>query len=332
VSDQNEDHSEGRVKETFSKVLSHLHLTRLSAGIATATFVIVVLVFLWLTNLPKDLSGASVDWPLLALAPVAAVGQYLGFAIALRAACDPKPPLGQTLSLEIAESVTTVVTPEGVGSVALSLRYLTRRGMKSPEALAASGLNSFVTTAVATLFVPLGAIFASSSLNISALKSDVPSSQWVLIVGIIVVAGAATAIIKVPRLRRSASGWITTIRGYLSTLIRQPQRALAMAFGEVVTASAQVLCLSLILAALGAPISVAAILVICQLAGAASNVVPIPGGLGAPEAILVAGLVSVGVHHDSAILATLTYRMLTYWVPPVPGMIVIWRFHRAGRI
>ncbi len=46
---------------------------------------------------------------------------------------------------------------------------------------------------------------------------------------------------------------------------------------------------------------------------------PTPGGLGAIEAALVAGLTGVGLPAGPAVSAVLTYRLATYWLPVIPG-------------
>jgi len=319
-------------RESLVAMLHRLRLTPLSFAIATGTLIVLVVGLVLSTNLIGSLRSDHVRWWLFALAAASAVLQYLGYAIALRAAAEPHPPFASTFELEVAEAVTTVVTPESIGSMALSMRFLTRRGLSTPDAAAAAGLNSFVTTFVAAFFVPLGAIFATSSLNIAALKKDVPSSQWVIILVIILMSAGVTLLVKLPKLRHDAAGWAKTMGGYFRSVLTQPTRSLVMAAGELVSATGQVLCMALVLWAIGAPVHVAAILVIVQIAGAASNVVPVPGGLGAPEAILVAGLSSVGVDHDSAIIAALSYRMFVYWGPPIPGMFAIWHLRRSDAI
>ncbi len=51
---------------------------------------------------------------------------------------------------------------------------------------------------------------------------------------------------------------------------------------------------------------------------------PTPGGLGAIEAALVAGLTGIGVPPGPAVSAVLTYRLATYWLPVIPGWAA-WR-------
>ena len=50
---------------------------------------------------------------------------------------------------------------------------------------------------------------------------------------------------------------------------------------------------------------------------------PTPGGLGAIEAALVAGLTGVGLGSGAAVSAVLTYRLATYWLPVAPGWIAL---------
>jgi glycosyltransferase 2 family protein len=52
---------------------------------------------------------------------------------------------------------------------------------------------------------------------------------------------------------------------------------------------------------------------------------PSPGGLGAIEAALVAGLGGVGMRAGPAVSAVLLYRLATYWLPVLPG----WRSWRV---
>jgi len=50
---------------------------------------------------------------------------------------------------------------------------------------------------------------------------------------------------------------------------------------------------------------------------------PTPGGLGAIEAALVAGLTGIGVPPGPAVSAVLAYRLATYWLPVLPGWLCL---------
>ena len=59
-------------------------------------------------------------------------------------------------------------------------------------------------------------------------------------------------------------------------------------------------------------------------AAALAAAAPTPGGLGAIEAALVAGLTGVGMQPGRAVSAVLLYRLATYWLPVLPGWLC-WR-------
>lgn len=57
---------------------------------------------------------------------------------------------------------------------------------------------------------------------------------------------------------------------------------------------------------------------------------PTPGGLGAVEAVLVAGLGGIGVASAPAVAAVPTLRLLTFWLPILPGMAAYLLQHRQA--
>jgi len=49
--------------------------------------------------------------------------------------------------------------------------------------------------------------------------------------------------------------------------------------------------------------------------------VPVPGGMGPVEALTIGGLVTLGVTPTVAVAAVLVSRLLTYWLPVLPGIV-----------
>ena len=50
---------------------------------------------------------------------------------------------------------------------------------------------------------------------------------------------------------------------------------------------------------------------------------PTPGGLGAIEAAPIAGLTGIGISSGPAVSAVLVYRLATYWLPVLPGWLLL---------
>jgi uncharacterized protein (TIRG00374 family) len=68
-----------------------------------------------------------------------------------------------------------------------------------------------------------------------------------------------------------------------------------------------------------------AVIAVVYLAGATiGQAAPTPGGLGAVEAALSAGLTAAGLDGGVAVSAVLLYRLVTFWLPTLPGY---WSFN-----
>jgi uncharacterized protein (TIRG00374 family) len=59
---------------------------------------------------------------------------------------------------------------------------------------------------------------------------------------------------------------------------------------------------------------------------------PTPGGLGAVEAALAAGLTTAGVDPAVAVSATLLFRFWTFWLPTIPGWLAFNNLQKTGAL
>jgi glycosyltransferase 2 family protein len=59
---------------------------------------------------------------------------------------------------------------------------------------------------------------------------------------------------------------------------------------------------------------------------------PTPGGIGATEAVLIAGLTAFGLPSAVAVPAVFLYRIATFWVPILPGWAAFGRLQRDGAL
>jgi uncharacterized protein (TIRG00374 family) len=63
----------------------------------------------------------------------------------------------------------------------------------------------------------------------------------------------------------------------------------------------------------------AQLLLINLVASALAGLIPVPGGVGAAEATLTAGLVAFGVDQSTAFAIAVTHRLCTNYLPPIWG-------------
>jgi uncharacterized membrane protein YbhN (UPF0104 family) len=67
----------------------------------------------------------------------------------------------------------------------------------------------------------------------------------------------------------------------------------------------------------------ATLLVVYVAAALFGGMMPVPGGIGVMEAALIAGLVAGGVPSAQATAAAVTFRVATFYLPPVWGWFAV---------
>ena len=63
-----------------------------------------------------------------------------------------------------------------------------------------------------------------------------------------------------------------------------------------------------------------------------SSLIPVPGGIGAAEASLTAGLVAMGVDQSTAFAIAITQRLCTFYLPPIWGYLSLQWLTRGGYV
>ena len=72
-----------------------------------------------------------------------------------------------------------------------------------------------------------------------------------------------------------------------------------------------------------------AVLVVSYFTGMLANLLPLPGGIGGVEGGMIGALVAFGVPGGLALVAVLTYRAFSFWLPTVPGAIAYLQLRRT---
>ena len=93
--------------------------------------------------------------------------------------------------------------------------------------------------------------------------------------------------------------------------------------GVLLLSLTYILCLSACVAAFGGSVSIAKIGFVYLTGSAIGSIIPTPGGLGAVEAALTAGLTAAGVPSGVAVSAVLLFRLLTFWLPVPFGWVAL---------
>jgi uncharacterized protein (TIRG00374 family) len=115
-------------------------------------------------------------------------------------------------------------------------------------------------------------------------------------------------------------------------VLGQPRRALLLFGGSLGVTTAQAFVFVACLEAVGVRLSILTIVAVFLAGSALAAAAPTPGGLGALEAALVAGLGQVGVPAAPAVAAVLLSRIIGYWLPVLPGWLAFNASTRNGTL
>ena len=67
----------------------------------------------------------------------------------------------------------------------------------------------------------------------------------------------------------------------------------------------------------------------CYFVGLLANLLPLPGGLGGVEGGMIGAFAAFGVSFDLSVLAVLSYRAISFWLPTIPGGIAYFQLRRT---
>jgi len=279
-------------------------------------------------SLGHVLRVADVRWGVVALALSAVT--YVGAALELSGFVAERLNFTRTLLAQLAGSFVTLVTPAAVGSVALNIRYLQRRKIPAPVAAASVGVSQVVAF---VLHILLLIVFVAVAGAAAKHPFRPPTWSYFVLAGLVVLAGV---VIAVPAGRRLLRARVQPMLGQvlprLLEVAQQPRKLAEGIGGALLLTLANILCLAACVQAFHGSAAIAGIAVVYLTGSALGSIIPTPGGIGAVEAALTAGLVAAGLHGTEAASAVLLFRLLTFWLPVPFGWAALSYLERQGAI
>ena len=109
----------------------------------------------------------------------------------------------------------------------------------------------------------------------------------------------------------------------LAEVAQDPRKLIEGVGGALLLSLAYIACLSACVAAFGGSVPIAKIGVVYLTGSALGSIIPTPGGLGAVETALIAGLTTAGVPGGVAVSSVLGFRLLTFWLPVPVGWVAL---------
>ena len=273
-------------------------------------------------------SRSQPGWLLFALALsfityVGTTMTYLGFV-------PEKLRFGRTLAAQFATSFANLMTPASVGSLAINTRYIRKSGVNAALAVASVGLVQ-VAGAITYVLMLVTAVFTTGARHDIAFT--LPRIAVVVAVAIVVLIVGSLSISKLrkPLLNRMRP-LAQQVLPRLVTVAQNPNRLAMGVGGQIIVTLSYIAALSACVNALGGNLTLPATAVVYLAGYTLGQAVPTPGGIGGVEAVMSAALAAAGLDVSTAISVTLLFRLVTFWLPIVPGWFAFRRLTKLRAI
>jgi uncharacterized protein (TIRG00374 family) len=263
-------------------------------------------------SLRSVLREADWRWTIAALALSAAT--YVGATEALIGFVAGRLSFRRTLLTQLASSFVTLVTPAAVGGATLNIRYLQRQKIPAAAAAASVGVAQVVAFVLHVLLILVFAAITGSSGS-EPIQAP-PQWAWFVLAGLILI---ALVVLAIPAGRRMLRARLSPMLGQvlprLLEVAQQPGKLARGIGGTLLVSFCYIFCLAACVAAFSRSVPIAKIGLVYLTGSAIGSIIPTPGGIGAVEAALTAGLTAAGVPGAVAASAVLLFRLLTFWLP-----------------
>jgi glycosyltransferase 2 family protein len=280
-------------------------------------------------TIAHELGKAQPAWIVVAL--ILAQVTFIASGVSMRGAVMTPLPLLPCVVLQSAIKFINLTVPSSAGRIGMNVRFLQRMGAPLPEAVAAGAIDDTSETIVQAALFLLVLPFVKVSLDTSQFHGTGPDTRLVAALGAALVISVVT-VLTVPKLRAKVAPPLRQAVSGVWRVARNRGKRLELFGGNVASELLYAISLGATCLAYGVHLNLAELVFVNTAASVLSSLIPVPGGIGAAEASLSAGLIAVGVDESTALAIALTQRLCTFYLPPIWGYLSLRWLSRKGYV
>jgi uncharacterized membrane protein YbhN (UPF0104 family) len=275
---------------------------------------------------------ADAQWSWIAVAFVAAQLPRLTQALSALGSIAADVRYGLLYVLQLATSYLNLAIPGGLARVAAFVRFFQRQGLPGAAGVTAGAIDSFVGNVLQVALVATLALFTSTDVlpELSAPSGDSRTLLWIVL-GLAVATVLVTGLVG--RIRRALVDrvrvWWPQVTAALGALRRSNRLALLIG-GNLGTELLFANALGLMARGFGYHVALSELVLVNSGTSLLSSFIPVPGGIGVVELSLEVGLISAGMTPSAATATILLYRLSTFYLPPLWGLVALRWLERRG--
>lgn len=267
----------------------------------------------------RFITEAKVLWLLVALVGMALT---ILFATSVYVVLVPKKlPFKRTSLIQMATYFTNRLLPSGLGGIGFNAMYLVKQAsLTRTESAVYATANNLIGFVAFSICIALSTLITDSQI-----ETDLPFKTIILVAGGILIVLALISL-TFKKVQKKIIDFLGHLFGVLLTMIKHPKRlSLAVLVSMGITASyASVLWATT--KSVGIDLSLIDLFIAFIAGNTALTVSPTPGGIGAVEAAITGVVISAGVDPSLALASVVLFRIVSYWIPIIPGYFA---FRRA---
>lgn len=226
-----------------------------------------------------------------------------------------------TLRVQAATMFVNKILPNGVGTISLNAFYLSKKDHTPSQTTTVLTVNSITSLISYTSIIIVSLLVSPIDLSILS-SADIPIEAILFV--LLLTVGAVFALWRVGSIRTKVrQGWHALTTEMATYKSRPRSIVIALIFNALGT-SANVITIVFAAHAIGIDLPFSSALLAYTFGNIAAALIPTPGGIGSSEAGIYSGLLLVGVDSTDAMTITLLFRLISYWLPILPGYYFFW--------
>jgi glycosyltransferase 2 family protein len=302
----------------------------LTAAVMFAAYVLITkLADIGFGTIADELGKADLAWVVVAL--ILAQSTFIGSGVSVRGAVAAPLPLLPCVLLQSAMKFVNLTVPSSAGRIGMNLRFLQRMGISRAQAVAAGVVDDVSETMVQVALLLLTVPVVRANVDTSQFQGTGPDTRLVALIAVAVVV-SVVVVLAVPKLHAKIVPGVRSAFSSLWTVARIRRKRLELFGGNIGSELLYALALGATCLAYGVDLNLAQLVFVNTAASVLSSLIPVPGGIGAAEAALSAGLITMGVDESTAFAVAITQRLCTFYLPPIWGYVSLQWLSRKGYV
>jgi len=290
----------------------------MAAVIFAAYLLISQLAQIGFDTIADELRKADGAWVIVAL--LLAQATFVPSAISARGGVPTPLPLFPLIALQSALKFINLTVPSSAGRIATNLRCLQRMGAPRAEAVAGGAIDDASNTIVQAALFLVALPFVGVEIDTSEFESAGPDRRLLIGIAVALVV-SAVIVLALPKVRAKVMPGVRSTLSSLWIVARTRRKRMAVFGGAIASELLYALALGATCLAYGVDLTLPQLVFVNTSASVLSGLIPVPGGIGAAEAALSAGLIAMGVDESTSFAIALTQRLCTFYLPPIWGFL-----------